>query len=124
MENTSNTKLKIRTKRKTNPEIVETLDESRKHPAWGKVAWILSGSRNNYSQINLKEIDEKTKAGDTIVVPGKVLGTGKITKKVRVCALSFSKGAEKAIKKEKGEAVTVLEEIKKNAKAEGVKILR
>ncbi|NCO11578.1 50S ribosomal protein L18e [Candidatus Pacearchaeota archaeon CG_4_9_14_0_2_um_filter_39_13] len=120
----SRTKIKFRKRKKTNTELVETIELALRSPAWGKVAMILAGPKSNYSTINLKEIDEKTSAGDTVVILGKVLSVGEIKKKIRICAISFSKNAEEKIKKSKGEAVSVLEEIKKNAKAEGIKIIR
>jgi len=41
-----------------------------------------------------------------------------------VCAVGFSKGAVEKIKKAKGEAVSLLDEINKNVKAEGIKIIK
>lgn len=120
----SKTKIKERKKKKTKAEVVETLEMAIKNPAWKQVAEILSGSTQKYSSKNLKEIENETSAGDTVIIPGKVLGTGSLTKKVRICALGFSKEALEKIKKVKGEAVMIAEEIKKNPKGEGVKVLR
>lgn len=120
----SKTKIKQRKRKKTNSELVETIEAAIKNPAWEKIAAILSGSRQTYSVININEIEKKTTAGDTVVVPGKVLSEGTLTKKVRVCAVSFSKEAREKIKNAKGDALSILEEIRKNAKAEGVKVIR
>ena len=120
----SKTSIKQRKKRKTNPLIVETLEAAVKNPAWKSLGEILSGSAQNYSSVNLNKIDKNTSAGDTIVVPGKVLAVGSLTKKVRICALGFSKEAIEKIKKSKGEVVFITEEMKKNPKAEGIKIIR
>ena len=109
---------------KLNPEVVETVLVAKKNDAWFKVAQIISGPKKNQSSLNLKEIEKETKEGDTVVVPGKVLGLGDLSKKIRVCALSFSKSAVEKLKNVKAEQVSLLEEIKKNPKAEGVKILR
>ena len=54
---------------------------------------------------------------------GKVLGSGEISKKIRICALHFSESARGKLEKSKSEIVTILEEIKKNPKAEGVRVL-
>jgi len=120
----SKTKINKRGRRKTSSEIVDTLTATKKNKEWSKVSQIISGSRRRYSSVNLKEIDKETKTGDTIIVPGKVLGQGNITKKIRVCAINFSESARDKMKENKGEVVTILEEIKKNPKAEGIKILR
>ena len=120
----SNTKLRKRIEKKNSPKVVETLMFAKKNKEWNDIAKIISSSRRKYSYINLKEIEEKTSAGDTVVIPGKVLGKGNVSKKIRICALWFSESAREKLKENKGEIVTILEEIKKNPKAEGVKILR
>lgn len=119
----SKTKIGSRVTKKQNPSVVNTVLTAKKNEAWFKVAQIISGPRSNHKSLNLKDIENVTTEGDTVVVAGKVLGSGEISKKVRVCAMSFSKTAEEKLKAVKGEHVTILEEIKKNPKAEGVKLL-
>lgn len=118
------TKLKQRKRKKTHSELVETLEFAAKNKGWMEVGAILSRGRKDHVAINLKRIEEGSSEGDTIVIPGKVLSDGKLTKKVRICALGFSKEAEEKIKKIKAEAKSILEEMKKNAKGEGIKIIR
>jgi len=124
MHKLSQTKLKSRITRKTNPILVETLTAARKQKAWHDVAVALSSSTRRQASKNLFEIDKETKAGDTIVVVGKVLSKGDLTKKVRICALSISEKAQEKLKPTKSEIASILEEITKNPKATGVKILR
>lgn len=120
----SKTKISKRLGRKSDSEIVETIMLAKKEKSWMKVAQILSGSKKNYDSINLKKIDSEAKEGDTIVVVGKVLGSGQLTKKVRISATGFSESAREKIEANKSEIVSLIEEIKKNPKAEGIKILR
>ena len=120
----SNTKIKRQAKRKTNPEIVETIKSAREHKGWKELVDVLTGPSRNYAAMNLSEIDKKTSIGDTVMIIGKVLSKGEVTKKIRICALSFSENAREKLKKSKSEAVTILQEIKINPKGEGVKILR
>lgn len=124
MHKLSKTKIKSRVSKKTNPVLVETLQAAIRNPAWNDVAKILSGPTRKQSSLNLFEIDKQTKAGDTVVIIGKVLSKGELTKKVRICALSISEKAQEKLKPTKSEAVSILEEITKNKKMEGVKILR
>ena len=119
----SRTHLKNKTKRKTNLVLVETIKLAMKNKAWAVLAHKLSGPTRLHSAVNLSEIEEKAKSGDTIVIPGKILSSGDLTKKVRICALSISESANDKLKASKSEFVTIMEEIKKNTKAEGVKIL-
>ncbi|MDD5700322.1 MAG: 50S ribosomal protein L18e [Candidatus Nanoarchaeia archaeon] len=120
----SKTHIKKKTAKKTNLVLVETIKEARKNPAWFRLSHILSGPTRIQTSINLSQLDKDSKAGDTIIIPGKVLSQGELTKKLRLCALSFSAKALENMKKTKSEAVSILEEIKKNPKAEGIKIAR
>ena len=119
----SKTKLKIRTRRKTAPELVETIRLAYKNPAWLKIAKILSGPTRAQSAKNLSEIDSQSSIGDTILIPGKILSKGELTKKLILSALSISAQAKEKLKTTKSEFIHLIEEIKKNKKAEGVKIL-
>ena len=85
---------------------------------------MLSSSTRKYAAVNLFDIDKQVSVGDTVLILGKVLSSGDISKKIRVCALSFSVAALQKIKKAKSEAVLIAEEIKSNPKAEGIKIIK
>jgi large subunit ribosomal protein L18e len=89
-----------------------------------EISNLISRPKRKEIKINLEIIESETKEGDTVVVPGAVLGKGDITKKIRVCALKFSKTALEKLKKSKSETVTILEEVKKNPEAKGIKLLK
>ena len=120
----SKTKISKRMKRKTNPEIVETILNLKKHEKWNSIAKIISGSTKKYSAVNLDRIERETKEGDTIVIPGKILSSGHVNKKIRIACLSCSEKAKKKLKNKKCEIVSILEEAKKNPEARGIKIIR
>lgn len=120
----SKTKINKQAKRKTNPEVAETIFKAKKRKNWLGIAGLLSGPTRKYSGVNLQEIEKESKEGDTIVIPGKVLGKGDVSKKIRVCALSFSAEAEKKLKARKCEIVSIIKEIEVNPEARGIKILR
>src|SRR3989338_465913 len=112
------THIKNKISRKTNPAFSNVLTSARKNKSWVKLAHVLSGPTRIQASINLKQIDEQTKAGDTILVPGKILSSGNLTKKVRICALGISASAREKLKASKSEFVTIAEEIKDNPKAD------
>ena len=116
--------IKFRVRRKTNPAIAEVTRAALKNTAWAKVAQMLSGPTRLYSSVNLSQIDKETKAGDTVVIIGKILAKGSLTKKLRLCALSISKSAESRLSETKSQFVPLIEEINKNPKAEGIKLIR
>jgi len=121
---TLKTKIERKLKKKKNPELVETIIKAKKNKAWLEIGNLISGPKRRQISVNLERIEEETEEGDTVIVPGKVLSKGEISKKVRVVALSFSKEAREKLKAKSCEIVSVLGEIKKNPKAAGVKIIK
>jgi large subunit ribosomal protein L18e len=124
MTTLSQTRLKVRIQRKTNPEIIKLLRLARKNKTWQELVKIISGPTRRYSSVNLEKIDKETKAGDTVVIPGKVLSSGNLTKKVKICSLSISDNAKAKLKETKSEYSSISDEIKSNSKAAGIKIIR
>jgi large subunit ribosomal protein L18e len=57
------------------------------------------------------------------VVPGKVLGAGKIDHPVNVAAFAFSEQARSKILRTKGKCLSILDLMKKNPKGTNVKII-
>ncbi len=118
------TKLFQRLERKNNPELVDTLMACKKNEAWMKVGGVLSRSKNTMPVVNLDRINKECKEGDIVVVPGKVLSNGDIDKKIRIAALRFSESAREKLGRMKSEIVSILEEIKRNPKAQGIKVIQ
>ncbi|MDD5699598.1 MAG: 50S ribosomal protein L18e [Candidatus Nanoarchaeia archaeon] len=119
----SKTKINEQLRRKRNPELVDTIIQARKSEGWKRVSEILASPRKNKVEKNLNKINEESKEGETIIIPGKVLSMGELSKKIKIAALKFSHGAEEKILKSGGKVLTILEEIKKNPDAKGIKIL-
>jgi len=117
-------KIEKQLQRKTNSKLVETIIACKKNKSWLKVAEILSGPRKNRTNLNLEELNKKVKDEKIVVVPGKILSQGDLDKKIKVVALGFSEKAEEKLKKLGLEIFTILEEIKKNPEAKGIKILK
>ncbi len=106
----SKTKISKRTKKKTNPDLVETLLKLKKiNP---EIASILSSPTRKRTEKNLKEINQLK--SETIIVPGKVLSIGNIKKKKKIIALSFSESAKEKLKKARCEISTFKEVLEKN----------
>lgn len=118
----SKTKVENQLERKTNPELVETIILAKKNPKWIEVAAILAGPRKKRKNVNLKELEKIS--SEIVVICGKVLSEGEISKKMKVVALNFSEKAKEKLKKAGCEVRTIMEEIEKNKEAKGVKILK
>lgn len=117
------TKIESQLQRKTNKELVETIIAAKKKEKWLEVASVLSSPRRESININLDQIDKLTKEGDTVVVPGKVLSQGEISKKIKIVAFGFSEKAKEKLLKSKVQTSSIMEEIKKNPEAKGIRIL-
>ena len=117
------TKIESQIRRKTNNELVETTIAAKKKVKWLEVASILSSPRRESIDLNLGQIDFLAKDGDVVVIPGKVLSQGEIKKKIRVVAYKFSEKAKEKLLKEKIQISSIMDEIKKNPEAKGVRVL-
>ena len=120
----SKTKIEKQLKKKRNPELVKAVILAKKNSKWLEIASILSGSTRNKIQINLDKIEKNSTPGDIIIIPGKVLSVGNLTKKVRVVALNFSEKAKEKLLKSNCEVVLLKNEIENNKEAKGVRILK
>ena len=116
----SKTKISKRAKRKTNPELVETIELAKKNNLL-ELGKKLSGPTRLQKKINLDKLN-KLKENKVIIV-GKVLGNGEINKKISVSALGFSEQARNKLKKAGCEIFTIKQAIEKNKKLEGVKVI-
>jgi|SRR3989338_504133 len=118
----SKTTIEKQLQKKRSTELIKTIIAAKKNDAWLSIAGILAGPRRKKTNINLEEID-KNKENETIVVPGKVLSQGNVTKKINVVALNFSEGAKEKLINSGCKFSSILEEIKKNPGAINIKIL-
>ena len=71
------------------------------------VANKLSAPASQRPKVNLGHIEKHCQDGETIIVPGKVLGDGQLTKKLTIVGFSASEGAEEKIKKAGSKFVTI-----------------
>ena len=99
------------------------LSSENKSNIWRRVADDLMVPAREKKLVNLFKIDMYAKDGDVILVPGKVLGTGDINKKVTISAFSFSKSAVDKIKNAKGNVITIHELLQKNPKGKDVRLM-
>ena len=108
----------------TNPLLKSLIQEIReagkknKADIWMAVADELEKPTRRRRIVNISKISKVTKPNDTVVIPGKVLGTGAIGHKVKVAAYKFSGSA-----KQKVNALSIPQLIKENPKGKDVRII-
>lgn len=120
----SKTRIESQSKRKGNEVLVDTIRAAKKTDSkfWIGVASVLSAPRRSKVAVNLSELDADTKEGDTIVVPGKVLSRGDVSKKIAIVAFDFSDEAKSKLLKTKSQVLSIADEIKKNPEAKGLRM--
>jgi large subunit ribosomal protein L18e len=119
----------LRTIRKENPELVRTLIELRraaaahKAPVWSSVAEQLARSRHQRQPINVGHLDRLATEDETVVIPGKLLAEGALSKKLTVAAFHYSALAKTKIHKAGGTALSIDELLKAKPSGAGVRLL-
>jgi len=115
--------------RKTNPMLIELIHELKKQsnendiPIWKDVALRLEKSSKNWPKVNLDRISKYILENETALIPGKVLSTGNLTKKVSIAAWSFSEESREKIKKADGRCMSIEDLLKNNPKGKDIRIL-
>ncbi|WOF16516.1 50S ribosomal protein L18e [Methanoplanus sp. FWC-SCC4] len=115
---------------KTNPRytaLISMLKETSRangSNVWREIAKRLEAPSRNYAEVNLSKISRYAREGETVIVPGKVLGSGILTAGVSVAALSFSESAVDKINDASGNCMTIEDLVKKNPEGKLVRILR
>jgi len=103
--------------------LIESLMKTDK-PLWRKVASELSRPRRERVEVNLSKIDEYADEDATVIVPGKVLGSGTLSKKLNIAAFSFSQSAKKLIGQVGGKTMSIDSLYRSNPEGRGVIILK
>ncbi|MDD4127904.1 MAG: 50S ribosomal protein L18e [Methanomicrobium sp.] len=115
---------------KTNPRyaaLVLMLKEASRvneSGVWREIAKRLETPSNNFAEVNLSKISRYAREGETVIVPGKVLGSGILEAGVIVAALNFSDSAASKIKDANGTCMTIEDLVKNNPEGKKVRILR
>ena len=90
---------------------------------WKRIAVELEKPTQAKREVNIYKLEKYAKDGEVVIVPGKVLGSGVLSKKVTVAALSFSDSAKDKILSTKGEVLSIQELLKNNPKGSKVRIM-
>ena len=92
-------------------------------PIWLKLAKLALKKSSAKRVVNLTQINDVTKEGEVIVVPGKVLGTGNVSHKITISYFSISNTAAKKILESGGSIISFKEMIEKFPTGKGVRII-
>ena len=105
-------------------QVLQTLElPSQKSAFWQRVVSDIKKPTRQRREVNIYKIDRCAQPGETVVVPGKVLSLGTISKKVDVAAMSFSLQAAEKITRAKGRVMTIIDLFQENPEGKKVRIL-
>jgi Ribosomal protein L18E len=114
---------------KTNPKITEIIGNLKYKSyqedvnIWKDIAKRLERSTRRYAEVNISKINRHSSPDETIIVPGKILGSGELDHKVNVVALTFSKKAEEKIGAAGGKCLKISEILDENPKGNKIRII-
>ena len=114
---------------KTNPRLqsliaeLQTVAGESDTGVWRDIADRLAKPRRTHAEVNLGRIERYARKDETVVVPGKVLGSGVLETDVTVAAVDFSSTARTKIG-QVGDAVTLEEALEDNPEGSNVRVVR
>ena len=98
-------------------------EKARSSLFWKRILSDIQKPSRQRRIVNLYKIEKMARDGEILVVPGKVLSVGELSKKVDVAALTFSNGARKKIADASGRAISISELLQENPDGKKVRIL-
>ncbi|MBR9676453.1 50S ribosomal protein L18e [Candidatus Woesearchaeota archaeon] len=104
-------------------EELKKASKEKKSPVLKRVALDLEKPSRQRRIVNLQKINNYSKDGDFVIVPGKVLGDGVIDKKITVAAYQFSEAAAKKLRDNKTSTLSLDELKSKSPKGANIKII-
>ena len=104
--------------------MLERAGKKQKARIWTEASGMLTNRAGTRVEVNLGRISRIAEDGEAVFVPGKVLGSGVLLRKVTVGAFAFSAGARSKIEASGGKALSVEEFLKKYPSGSGVKLAR
>ncbi|HIE22874.1 MAG TPA: 50S ribosomal protein L18e [Candidatus Korarchaeota archaeon] len=113
----------------TNPSVIRLINLLEKNARineakiWRRVAEIIRRPRRRRVAVNIWKIGKYAQGASAIVVPGVVLGYGKLDKPVTVAALKLSPKAREKIIEAGGRVISIEDLIRENPKGSGIRII-
>lgn len=113
----------------TNPALAKTVQSLRSKgyegegaPIWVDVSERLGRPTRRRAEVNVSKLARYCKDGETVIVPGKVLSSGSLGKKLNVAAWAFSKEAKGKIEAAGGKCMSI-DELLVGKKVSGFRIM-
>ena len=115
--------------REKNPELrrvvvaLRRAAHAHRAPIWASVADRLERSRHAVGPLNVGHLERIAEADATVVVPGKLLAEGPLSKALTVAAFAYSAEARAKVRAAGGTALTIPELLRARPDGAGVRLL-
>lgn len=115
---------------KTDPNLLSLIDElkrvSREKDVaiWRDIARRLDKPKRNWAEVNISRLERYAEDGDVIIVPGKLLGAGNLSKKLTVAAFKFSDSARQKIEGAGGRNLSITELLQESPEGSSIRVMR
>ena len=90
---------------------------------WRVVAEFIERPRRQRVVVNVGKLGRLVGEGEVVVIPGKLLGGGRLDKRVVVAAVSVSPKAAQKVAEAGGEVLTIPELVRRFPKGSGVRVV-
>ncbi len=109
----------------SNEHLMALIKELKKQKTsfWSRMARELEKPSRIRRAVNLSRINRNTKKGETVIVPGKVLGSGELNHALKIIAYTASEQAKKKIKESKSELISINEFLNSKKPTKKVRII-
>jgi len=94
----------------------------KQSPFWMQISELLVKPKRSSIKVNISKIEKIAKPNSVVLVPGKVLSDGELTKSIVISAFSFSQGAKHKLSKAK--IVKISELAKENKKGDNIIVIK
>jgi large subunit ribosomal protein L18e len=115
--------------RKTNPGLIALIQDLKRvarendAPLWRDIAKRLSKPGARWAAVNLSRLERYASEGEVLIVPGKLLGSGEVSKPLKVAAFKASRTAKEKVEAAGGQVLTIRQLMDENPKGSGIRIM-
>lgn len=102
---------------------LEKQSKKEKVKVWAYLAEKIAMPKRKRVAVNIDKIERLSKKDEVVIVPGKLLSKGLLTKPLKVASLNASRNAVSKITDAKGEYLSIEELMKKNPKGKKVRVI-
>lgn len=103
-------------------KLIRDLHQTKRR-IWRRVSDIIAKPARNQASVNLYRLNKVTKKNDIVVIPGKILGSGKLDHKITVGTLKISSLAKEKLASNNCTVFTIEQLLEKYPTGSGVRII-